>query len=229
MRSWFRILPMLPAGTSQRNTCILALCLCWTWLGCCLRAMPLSNGWVSIVVKKNQNNIKQYQNLSKPYVCQILSGSKAQLRSLWYSSFNSPLASQTQPPLVASPREPTGSIYGQFYARIHGRSPGREPMGTPKKYPQSGWISQDIPSPSLIFSTRSFWNAMFAWICLIKDLSSRFLTDFGWVCWITRSAKQEPAASLGKNCHQTTYGQPDVLFREIEKSCEIDPAHFLVI
>ena len=28
MRSWFRILPMLPAGTSQRNTCILALCLC---------------------------------------------------------------------------------------------------------------------------------------------------------------------------------------------------------
>ena len=88
MRSWLRILPMLPAGTSQRNTCILALCLCWTWLGCCLRAMPLSNGWVSIVVKIS----KQYQNISKPYVCQILSGSKAQLRSLWYSSFNSPLA-----------------------------------------------------------------------------------------------------------------------------------------
>jgi hypothetical protein len=42
--------------------------------------------------KKYQNNIKQYQNISKPYVCQILSGSKAQLRSLWYSSFNSPLA-----------------------------------------------------------------------------------------------------------------------------------------
>ena len=42
--------------------------------------------------KKYQNNIKQYQNISKPYVCQILSGSKAQLRSLWYASFNSPLA-----------------------------------------------------------------------------------------------------------------------------------------
>jgi hypothetical protein len=39
--------------------------------------------------------------------------------------------------------------------------------------------------------------------------------------------KSQQRASA-KNCHQTTYGQPDVLFREIEKSCEIDPAHFLV-